>query len=28
MSRKTVIVYEQERRGVGEVGAEDRRGEE
>jgi len=28
MSRKTVIVEEQERRGVGEVGAEDRRGEE
>ena len=28
MSRKIVIVEEQERRGVGEVGAEDRRGEE
>jgi len=28
MSRKTIIVEKQERRGVGEVGAEDRRGEE
>jgi len=28
MSRKTVIVEEHERRGVGEVGAKDRRGEE
>jgi len=26
MSRKTVIIEEQERRAVGEVGAEDRRG--